>query len=180
MELNVTAKPKVLIVDDNAANLRAFEAILESLQVEIISVGSGHEALGCLLQNDFAVILLDVRMPVMDGLETAALIRRRGRAQFTPIIFISAYEKTPLEVAEGYLAGAIDYLFSPVSPDTLRRKVSAFVDLYRKNSLVKGEVEELHRINTSLREQIIRLEKQVHELQHEGPRVADTTTTWST
>jgi CheY-like chemotaxis protein len=125
------------VVDDNPANLRAFESILETLPVRVILANSGQEALRLLLKEDFAVILLDVRMPIMDGLETASIIRQGGKAQYTPIIFVSAYDKTPLEVSEGYLAGAIDYLFSPVNPETLKRKVGAFVELYLRDREVR-------------------------------------------
>jgi len=105
-------RPAVLIVDDTPANLSAFGAVLADDGLEIVPASSGQEALKAALAKEFAVILLDVRMPGMDGIETATILRS-GRARFTPIIFVSAHERTPLEVERGYLAGAIDYLYSP-------------------------------------------------------------------
>lgn len=146
-------RPKVLIVDDTPANLLAFGLVLEHDGYELFQANSGHEALKKSLQHDFAVILLDVRMPVLDGLETAAALRG-GRARHTPIIFISAHDKTPKEVEQGYLAGALDYLFSPVDPDTLRRKVSAFVDFYAANRELKRKCEVQTRTIEALQNEI--------------------------
>jgi len=163
-------RPAVLVVDDNPANLLAFEAILESLPIRITLTRSGQEGLALLLKEEYAVILLDVRMPVMDGIETASVIRRGGRAQFTPIIFISAHDTTPFEVSEGYLAGAIDYLFSPVNPETLKRKVGAFVDLYQRNKQIRFELKELTRQNLLQKERIRELEGTVLALREDLAR----------
>src|SRR5438552_6929018 len=119
----VEPRPSVLIVDDTPANLEAFSSVLDSEGYEVLKANSGQEALKLALRKEFAVILLDVRMPGMDGIETATFLRA-GRGRFTPIIFISAFDNTPAEVERGYLAGAIDYLFSPVDPDLLKRKVA--------------------------------------------------------
>lgn len=151
--LGVEFRPKILIVDDTPANLMAFASVLAHDGYEIHEANSGHEALKLSLQHDFAVILLDVRMPVLNGLETAAALRG-GRARHTPIIFVSAHEQTPIEVEKGYLAGALDYLFSPVDPDTLRRKVSAFVDFYASNRELKRKCEALTRTVDTLQSEI--------------------------
>ena len=147
----------VLIVDDTVANQRAFASVLESEGYDIVLAASGQEALKLVLKREFAVILLDVRMPGMDGIETATFLRC-GRARFTPIIFVSAHENTPVEVERGFLAGAIDYLFSPVDPDMLRRKVSALVDFYLRTS-------EYKRKSDVLSHTVKALQKQVEELQ---------------
>ena len=122
--------PAVLIVDDNLDKLVALESILIELNVTIVKANSGQEALRRLLNEDFAVILLDVRMPDMDGFETAALIRRRPRSAQTPIIFITAFGDET-HVARGYSLRAVDYITTPVVPEVLRTKVSVFVDLFR-------------------------------------------------
>lgn len=149
--------PSVLIVDDTAANLEAFSCVLGSEGYDIYKANSGQEALKLALQREFAVILLDVRMPGMDGIETATFLRA-GRGRFTPIIFVSAYENTPFEVERGYLAGAIDYLFSPVDPDLLKRKVSALVDFYLRNQEFKRRNEALVQANQALLKRVAVLE----------------------
>ncbi len=116
---------------------------------------SGKEALRCLLQQDFAVILLDVNMPGMDGFETAALIRQRPRSETTPIIFISAVSDTEAYVARGYSLGAVDYILTPVVPEILRAKIAVFVDLFKKTEQVKRQAEERARL---MREQAARAE----------------------
>src|SRR5919201_648913 len=116
--------PAVLIVDDNADKLVALESVLEELDVRIVKVQSGPEALRRLLTTDFAVILLDVRMPGMDGLETARLIRQRPRTAQTPIIFITAFGDDTTHLAGGYSLKAVDYLMAPVLPEVLRTKVA--------------------------------------------------------
>lgn len=153
----VATRPSILIVDDTSANLEAFSCVLEGEGYEILKAGSGQEALKLALQREFAVILLDVRMPGMDGIETATFLRA-GRGRFTPIIFVSAYENTPLEVERGYLAGAIDYLFSPVDPDHLKRKVSALVDFYLRNQEFKRRNEALIQANQALLKKVASLE----------------------
>lgn len=132
----------VLLVDDRPDKLLALRSMLEGLHQNLVTARSGDEALRKLLQQDFAVILLDVNMPGMDGFETAAMIRRRPRSETTPIIFISAVNDTDNHVTRGYSLGAIDYILTPVMPEILRAKVSAFVDLFQKTELVKRQAEE--------------------------------------
>ena len=116
--------------------------LLEELNQNLVKATSGKEALRCLLKQDFAVILLDVNMPGMDGFETAAMIRQRPRSETTPIIFISAVNDTENHVSRGYSLGAVDYILTPVVPEILRAKIMVFVDLFRKTEQVKRQGEE--------------------------------------
>jgi diguanylate cyclase (GGDEF)-like protein len=120
----------VLMVDDNPTKRFALKAVLAPLGVDIVEAGSGLEALRRLMTQDFAVILLDVHMPVMDGFETAAMIRKRTQSQMTPIIFITARSADELAHADRYAQGAVDFMFAPVAPNELRAKVSVFVNLF--------------------------------------------------
>jgi PAS domain S-box-containing protein len=122
----------VLIVDDNPAKRLALTAVLSSPDYAIVEADSGVAALRAVLLQDFAVILLDVRMPGMDGFETAALIRQRRQNELTPIIFVTANAGHEVPALDRYAQGAVDFIFSPVQPDELRAKVSAFAGLYRK------------------------------------------------
>src|SRR5437763_5182049 len=137
------ADPKVniLLVDDQPSNLLALEAILQGLDQNVVHASSGREALRRLLDHDFAVILMDVQMPDMDGFETAALIRDREKSQITPIIFVTAFERNDVQMFRGYSLGAVDYLFKPVRPEVLRSKVGVFVELYRKTEQVWRQAE---------------------------------------
>jgi CheY-like chemotaxis protein len=128
----VTHQAKILLVDDRAENLLALEAILSSLDQELVFARSGEAAVEAALVNDFAVILLDVVMPGMDGFETAAEIKERGRTQDVPIIFLTAAGADPELAFRGYAAGAVDYISKPFDPWVLRAKISVFVDLYLK------------------------------------------------
>ncbi len=132
----------ILLVDDRPDKLLALESILEGLHQPLVKVRSGDEALRQLLARDFAVILLDVNMPGMDGFETAALIRQRKRSEATPIIFISAINDTENHVSRGYSLGAVDYILSPVVPEILRAKIAVFVDLFLKTEQVKRQAAE--------------------------------------
>jgi PAS domain S-box-containing protein len=123
---------EILIVDDRAENLLALEAILEPLGQTLVRAHSGDEALRLLLTHDFAMILLDVQMPGIDGFETARLIKSRERSKYIPIIFLTAISKDEEYVFEGYSVGAVDYMTKPFQPDILRSKVNVFVDLYQK------------------------------------------------
>lgn len=127
------AEPKIniLIVDDRPENLTALQAVLEPLEQNIVSAGSGEEALRRLLSDDFAVILLDVQMPGLDGFETATHIKQREKSQHIPIIFLTAIDKEPHHALHGYSVGAVDYVFKPFDPVILRSKVSVFLELYR-------------------------------------------------
>jgi PAS domain S-box-containing protein len=122
----------ILIVDDRRENLLALEAILEPLGQRLVQAHSGEEALRKLLQNDFAVVLLDVQMPGMNGFETAQLIKSRERTRYIPIIFLTAISKEEDYVFRGYQVGAVDYISKPFQPDVLRAKVAVFVDLHLK------------------------------------------------
>jgi CheY-like chemotaxis protein len=121
---------RVLLVDDRADNLLALEAILQGLPVQAVPVSSGEDALKRLMQDDFAVILLDANMPGMDGFETAGHVKQRQRTRHIPIIFLTAADYDPHLVFRGYQAGAVDYLTKPFDPWVLRSKVSVFVDLW--------------------------------------------------
>ena len=126
-------KAKILLVDDRAENIVALEAILTSLNQTLVPARSGDAALKALLSDEFAVILLDVLMPGMDGFETAAHIKRRPRTRDVPIIFLTARNAEPDYAFRSYTAGAVDYIAKPFDPWVLRAKVSVFVDLYMKN-----------------------------------------------
>jgi CheY-like chemotaxis protein len=130
---------RILLVDDRPENLLALEAILDSLGQTLVRANSGEEALKALLADDFAVILLDVQMPGMDGFETAAHIKRRERTRDIPIIFLTAINREPQHAFRGYSAGAVDYLAKPFDPWVLRAKVSVFVDLHRKNRQLREQ-----------------------------------------
>jgi PAS domain S-box-containing protein len=134
-------KVNILLVDDRADKLLALEAVLADLGQSLVKATSGKEALKAVLKRDFAVILLDVNMPGMDGFETAALIRQRKKSEKTPIIFFTALSDTDTHVTRGYSLGAVDYIRVPVEPDILRAKVAAFVDLYKKTEQVKRQAE---------------------------------------
>jgi two-component system sensor histidine kinase/response regulator len=136
----------ILLVDDEQANLDALEAVLESLGQRLIRATRGDQALKCVLEHDFAVILLDVQMPGMSGIETAALIRARERSRTTPIIFLTGMMRTAEMVFSGYSAGAVDYLMKPLEPEVLRAKVAVFVELDRARHELEQEITERVRI----------------------------------
>jgi PAS domain S-box-containing protein len=140
----------VLLVDDRPENLLALEAILNSPSYNLVQANSGMEALRCLLNEDFAVILLDVQMPGMDGFETATLIRSRDRSRSTPIIFITAFSSNDTHVFKGYSLGAVDYLFKPLKPEILTSKVQVFVELFQKTVEVKQQATQLAAMNSEL------------------------------
>jgi PAS domain S-box-containing protein len=133
------APVEILLVDDRPENLLALEAILEPLGQTLVRAHSGDEALRMLLSHDFAVILLDVQMPGINGFETARLIKARERTKYIPIIFLTAISKDEEYVFEGYSVGAVDYLSKPFQPDILRSKVSVFVDLYLKQRQLSAQ-----------------------------------------
>ncbi|BAZ28067.1 PAS/PAC sensor hybrid histidine kinase [Cylindrospermum sp. NIES-4074] len=145
------AKVNILLVDDHPENLLALEAILNSLNQNLVRATSGAQALRCLLSQDFAVILLDVQMPDMDGFETATLIRQRERSHYTPIIFLTAFSTSESMVFKGYSLGAVDYLFKPIESEILKSKVAAFVDLFQKTAEVKRQAAELIQLNSQLK-----------------------------
>jgi PAS domain S-box-containing protein len=132
---------EILIVDDRPENLLALEAILEPLGQTLVRAHSGDEALRLLLSHDFAMILLDVQMPGIDGFETARLIKSRERTKYIPIIFLTAISKDEEYIFEGYSVGAVDYMTKPFQPDILRSKVSVFVDLYQKQRQLASQAD---------------------------------------
>ncbi|MGH6912098.1 MAG: response regulator [Geminicoccales bacterium] len=139
-------RPAILLVDDEARNLSASSEILSELDAEIVCVASGREALRQVLRTDFAVILLDIRMPEMDGYETAALIRQRDKSRRIPIIFLSAVHKDEAHVFRGYSAGAVDYVFKPVEPVVLRAKVAVFIELHKQADEIRRQAEHERRL----------------------------------
>src|SRR5436190_9410430 len=136
-------KVNILLVDDQPGKLIAHEAVLQELGENIIKATSGRDALECLLKDDFAVILLDVNMPGMDGFETAELIRQRPRFEKTPIIFVTGYNTSDIDRLKGYRLGAVDYMFLPVIAEVLKAKVLVFVELARQTALIKRQAEHL-------------------------------------
>jgi two-component system sensor histidine kinase/response regulator len=147
---------KILLVDDSPENLLSAGAVLEALGQEVIMAESGREALRQLLDHDFAVIVLDVMMPEMDGFETAALIRQRERSHLTPIIFLTALGRSEEHMLRGYDLGAVDYMTKPFVPEILRSKVSVFVELHRKSVLLSQQSALLERRNSELQHAIHR------------------------
>ncbi|WP_375493125.1 response regulator [uncultured Nostoc sp.] len=150
--MQMEPKVNILLVDDKLENLLALEAILEKLGENLVRATSGEEALRCLLHQDFAVILLDVQMPGMDGFETATLIRNRGRSRHTPIIFLTAFSTSDQMLFKGYALGAVDYLLKPLDPNILTSKVIVFVELFKKTEAVKQQAAQLVAVNTELRQ----------------------------
>lgn len=136
--------PKVLMVDDRSENLLALELLLEDFEAELVKANTGDEALSLLLDQEFALVLLDVQMPGMDGYEMAELMRQSERTKHVPIIFVTAINMTDQHVFKGYEAGAVDYLFKPIVPEILRSKVAVFVDLYRQRAIIQEQLEEIN------------------------------------
>ncbi|MEN3293050.1 MAG: diguanylate cyclase [Burkholderiales bacterium] len=184
-------KPKVLLVNDHPASLLALKTVLssgpESNEYELITATSGAEALRCVLDHQFAVILLDVSMPGMDGFETAETIHSHPRSASVPIIFITAHYADEMNRLKGYQHGAVDYLISPVIPQILQSKISVFIDLAKKNlqlqyqkeelamlnrDLQLQQMEDLKRINAALQAEIVerrQAEERAHELATKDP-----------
>ena len=155
---------RILLVDDQQDNLLSAEAVLESLGQQIVKAASGREALRHLLDQDFAVILLDIMMPEMDGYETAAFIRQRERSRHTPIIFLTALGRSEAHIRQGYDVGAVDYVIKPFVPEILRSKVSVFVELHRKNALLSHQSHLLEEQNSELQQAIHRSQKAEEEI----------------
>lgn len=145
-----TVPVSILVVDDEPRNLVALEAALTSVDCSVVKALSGFEALKSLLTQDFAVIVLDIRMPGMDGFETAGLIRARERSRLTPIIFLTADDRAGAPVLEGYRLGAIDYMYKPFDPAILRAKVAIFVELFRQTTALERRTAELTRMAARL------------------------------
>ena len=156
--------PKILLVDDRADNLLSLETILEPDGYHFVKANSGREALKILLTEfDFALILMDVKMPNLNGFETATMIYEREKLRHIPIIFITANHYGEENIFQGYKSGAVDYIYKPINPALVRAKVSVFVDLYKKNHLLLAQEKYLISVNMSLelevRERMISEEK---------------------
>src|SRR5262245_50524289 len=143
-------KVSILLVDDHIENLVALEAVLTPLDQNFVRAESGLDALRLLLNQEFALIILDVDMPIINGFETAALIRQRGKSRHTPIIFLTEVNKAEQHVFKGYSLGAVDYLTKPFVPEVLLAKVSALVELYKKTEEVKQQAHLLQQMVTEL------------------------------
>ncbi|CNF49518.1 response regulator receiver modulated diguanylate cyclase/phosphodiesterase with PAS/PAC sensor(s) [Mycobacterium tuberculosis] len=159
-EARVDDKAKILLVDDREENLIALEAILSSLDQDLVRARSGEDALKALLTGEYAVILLDVVMPGMDGFETARDIKRRKKTRDLPIIFLTAVNSDPDYAFRGYAAGAVDFISKPFDPWVLRAKVSVFVELHTKNKQLRDQTVLLREQAALLREQEKRLDEQ--------------------
>jgi two-component system sensor histidine kinase/response regulator len=161
MEMTDIEKTPILLVDDRPENLTALEALLEEMGLDMFKATSGNEALSLSLKHDFAIVLMDVRMPDMDGFETAELMRANPKTSRLPIIFVTAAMKDTEHQFKGYEAGAFDYLLKPIEPTVLRSKIRVFCDLYQQRRriemheqqlemLVKERTAELHEVNEKL------------------------------
>ncbi len=148
--MDTDEKINLLMVDDSATNLLALEAILQAPDRNLVSASSGEDALRYLLTNEVAVILMDVYMPGLDGLETAELIRGRDKSRNIPIIFLTADSTGGRHLSRGYSLGAVDYIVKPIEPDILRSKVAVFVELFKKTQEVKQQAELLREKNLEL------------------------------
>ncbi|MDP9034487.1 MAG: response regulator [Myxococcota bacterium] len=160
-------EPSILIVDDNAANLLAFEAILTPLGHRTVKARSAEDALRQLLQRDFALILLDVQMPEMNGFELAALLKSHSRLAHVPIIFVTALNRDDAHVFKGYSHGAVDYLLKPFDPEMLRVKVNVFIELHRRQETIRRQTALLHQ--HELRELERRKDQRFHQLTEAMP-----------
>lgn len=147
----MTLKTKILIVDDRPENLMSLEDLLAMPDLSILTADSGNSALSMILEHDFALVLMDVQMPGMDGFETAELIRKTKRSRHVPIIFITAIGREEPHMAKAYEAGAVDFLYKPINPQILTSKVRIFVELYRQR-------QELEKTGFELRQKIEELE----------------------
>src|SRR3982751_1872700 len=146
---------KILLVDDREDNLLSMETLLEQDGYLFVKANSGRQALKILLTEfDFALILMDVKMPNLNGFETAALIYEREKLKHIPIIFITANSYGDENVFKGYRAGAVDYIYKPINPELLRAKVSVFIDLYKKNHQLIAQEQKLIAINKNLEAEI--------------------------
>jgi CheY-like chemotaxis protein len=162
-------KAKILLVDDREENLVALEAILSSLDQELVRARSGEEALKALLTDEYAVILLDIVMPGMDGFETAQDIKRRRKTRDVPIIFLTAVNSDPDYAFRGYAAGAVDFIAKPFDPWVLRAKVSVFVELYNKTRQLQEQAALLRSQSALLGTALAAVESQVYTVAEQAP-----------
>lgn len=147
-------KIKILAVDDHPENLLTLEAILDDPAYELVRAASGEQALRLVLDQEFAVILLDAKMPGMDGFETAIHIRKLERCKNMPIIFITAFSKDEQDIRKGYVLGAVDYVFKPVAPEILRAKVKVFADLFDKTQRLEQKSQQLKNERDQLNQEL--------------------------
>jgi signal transduction histidine kinase len=169
--MGVESKVNILMVDDVPANLVALEAMLEGLGHNLVFARSGPEALKLLLDKEFAVILLDVEMPGMDGFETATFIRAREETRHTPIVFLTAAQRSSDQIFRGYAVGALDYMLKPLVPEILRSKVASFAELALKTQLVEQQARQLERALAVEQQQATELERKNLELKEERRQV---------
>ena len=156
--------PKVLIVDDQEKNLIALKKALANLKVKILAATSGNEALTLVLRHEFAVILLDVQMPVMDGFEVARLLKLNDASKIIPIIFITALDREEKKVFKGYHLGAVDYIFKPYEPKILRGKVGVFLELYNQKKELENSKKESEKLTEKLSRNIEKLKNAQSQL----------------
>jgi len=152
--MNETEKQNLLLVDDRPENLLALESLVDSPDLNIVKATSGNEALGLMLEHDFALVLLDVQMPGMDGFETAELMRSSDRTMQVPIIFVTAISKEQQHVFKGYEIGAVDYIFKPLDPHILQGKVNVFLDLYKQKRSLERTAQDLKQTTEQLEREI--------------------------
>ena len=163
--MTAEAKANILLVDDRPESLLALEVVLADLGQNLVRADSGTQALRCVLMQDFAVILLDVHMPGMNGFETAALIRERERSMHTPIVFLTASDQSELAVFQGYSVGAVDYLIKPFAPEILKSKVAVFVDLFQMREKARQQANQLVAINQNLEREIAERKRAEQEIE---------------
>ena len=156
-------RPALLLVDDDPRNLVALSEVLSDLDADVVPATSGREALRLVLQRDFCAILMDVRMPGMDGYEAVAIIRQREKSRRVPVIFLTAYDKDDTHVVRGYSTGAVDYVFKPVEPVILRAKASVFVELHKQSDEIRRKAEQERR----LLEENLRIRGERMEAEHQ-------------
>ncbi len=160
--MNDNEKVSILIVDDRPENLLVLESILEKIDLNIVKALSGNEALGLMLTEEFALVLLDVQMPDMDGFETAELMRSSEKTKFVPIIFVTAISKENSSIFKGYEVGAVDYLFKPIDPIILKSKVNVFIELY----IQKKQIELQKKLLEAKIEELIKMQENNYFLEH--------------
>ncbi len=158
----------ILLVDDEVRNLDALESVLDNPEYRLVRAQDAEQALLALIQSDFAVIVLDVRMPNMSGLQLAQVIKQRKKTQHIPIIFLTAYYQEDEHMIQGYGAGAVDYLNKPFNPVVLRSKVSVFVDLYRKTRALESEISGRKRLEAEIACVVEREQRRLGQELHDG------------
>src|SRR5258705_6093156 len=162
--------PYVLIVDDQPRNLDVLEVMLDGIECVLIRANSAEEALVHIVRHDFAALVLDIKMPGMNGIELATLIKQRKRSQHTPILFLTAHSVNEDDILKGYGVGGVDYLSKPINAEILRSKIGVFVDAFRKaralvelNTALQREVAERENVQQALERANMELERRVNE-----------------